>query len=193
MEFSAAVSIDEICNGPVILPACILIVFCVLYLPSILCNTREIYKFQILKTMPSRFVKTHINMTPIYYRFCYIEGGDFICGNAAYILKCHLRSLSKGPGAITAQGRANVNTEYIFLGCSIARGHLCLHYMPDHVILPVGWSDSGDPTKQRQYNYYGGGANVTGRGDWSHVISDEEAETMIGGRKWLWPIPIRFH
>ncbi|KAI3903171.1 hypothetical protein MKW98_031825 [Papaver atlanticum] len=157
-----------------------------------------------------------------YYRDCYIEGGtDFICGNAASIFeRCHLHSLSKGTGAITAQGRASPeeNTGYVFLGCSItgvgtallgrpwgaySRVIFALTYMPDHVILPVGWNDWGDPTKQStvyygQYNCYGGGANVSGRAEWSHVLSDEEAvpfltKTMIGGRDWLRPVPTRFH
>ncbi|KAI3959024.1 hypothetical protein MKX01_023700 [Papaver californicum] len=138
-----------------------------------------------------------------YYRDCYIEGGtDFVCGNAASIFeRCHLHSLSKGTGAITAQGRASPeeNTGYIFLGCSItgvgaallgrpwgaySRVIFALTYMPDRVILPVGWNDWGDPTKQRA--------------EWSHVLSDEEAapfltKTMIGGRDWLRPVPTRFH
>ncbi|MCL7027889.1 hypothetical protein MKW94_023769 [Papaver nudicaule] len=156
-----------------------------------------------------------------YYRDCYIGGTDFICGNAASIFeRCHLHSLSKGTGAITAQGRASPdeNTGFIFLGCSItgvgtallgrpwgaySKVIFALTYMPAHVILPVGWNDWGDPAKQStvyygQYNCYGGGANVSGRAAWSHVLSDEEAapfltKTMIGGRDWLRPVPTRFH
>ncbi|OVA07049.1 Pectinesterase [Macleaya cordata] len=156
-----------------------------------------------------------------YYRDCYIEGGtDFICGNAASLFeKCHLHSLAKGTGAITAQrrGSAEENTGYTFLGCSItgvgtallgrawgaySRVVFALTYMPDHVILPAGWDDWGDPAKQStvyygQYNCYGGGANVTGRVGWSHILSDEEAapflsKSMIGGRDWLRSIPTRF-
>ncbi|KAI3877992.1 hypothetical protein MKW92_003972 [Papaver armeniacum] len=155
-----------------------------------------------------------------YYRDCYIEGGtDFICGNAASIFEMSFTFTFKGTGAITAQGRASPeeNTGYIFLGCSITGAGTALlgrpwgaysrvifasTYMPDHVILPVGWNDWGDPTKQstvlRAYNCYGGGANVSGRAEWSHVLSDEEAapfltKTMIGGKDWLRPVPTRFH
>ncbi|XP_019053026.1 PREDICTED: putative pectinesterase 11 [Nelumbo nucifera] len=155
-----------------------------------------------------------------YYRNCYIEGQtDFICGNGASLFeKCHLHSLSEGAGAITAQHRESPaeNTGFTFLGCRItgvgtavlgrpwgaySRVVFALSYI-SNVILPQGWDNWGDPTKQStayygEYKCYGAGANVSGRVEWSHNLSNAEAapfltKDMIGGRGWLRPSPTRF-
>ncbi|KAF2322894.1 hypothetical protein GH714_031880 [Hevea brasiliensis] len=58
-----------------------------------------------------------------YYSNCYIEGAtDFICGNAASIFeRCHLHSISKNNGSITAQHRDSLTQDsgFTFLGCKI--------------------------------------------------------------------------
>ncbi|KAE8728437.1 putative pectinesterase 53 [Hibiscus syriacus] len=118
-----------------------------------------------------------------YYKNCYIEGAvDFIFGNAASLYeKCHLHSLSEGDAAITAQRRESPseNTGFTFLGCKItgvrtavlgrpwgaySRVVFAFTYM-SNVILPQGWDDWGDLSKQstvfyREYKCYGPGANA---------------------------------
>ncbi|KAF2290095.1 hypothetical protein GH714_002117 [Hevea brasiliensis] len=58
-----------------------------------------------------------------YYRNCYVEGAtDFICGNAASLFeRCHLHSISKNNGSITAQHRDSLtqNSGFTFLDCKI--------------------------------------------------------------------------
>lgn len=80
--------------------------------------------------------------------------------------RCHIHSIAEEyPGAITAQKRSSPleNTGFTFLGCKItgvgntvlgrpwgpySRVVFALTYMSS-VILPEGWNDWGDPTKQR--------------------------------------------
>ncbi|KAK7847224.1 putative pectinesterase 11 [Quercus suber] len=102
-----------------------------------------------------------------YYSNCYIEGAtDFICGNAASLFeRCHLHSLSTVDGAITAQHRnsPSEDTGFSFLGCKItgvgtallgrpwgpySRVVFALTYMSS-VVVPQGWDDWGDQSKQR--------------------------------------------
>lgn len=104
-----------------------------------------------------------------YYNNCYIEGDvDFICGNAAsFFEKCHLRSLSVGTGAITAQRRMSPaeDTGFTFFGCKItgvktavlgrpwgtySRVVFAFTYMTS-VVLPQGWDDWGISTDQLRY------------------------------------------
>ncbi|KAL3515159.1 hypothetical protein ACH5RR_022061 [Cinchona calisaya] len=155
-----------------------------------------------------------------YYSNCYIEGGvDFICGNAASLFEmCHLHSTAENEGAITAQQRSSPleNTGFTFLGGKItgngstvlgrpwgpySRVVFALTYMSS-VILPQGWDDWGDPSKQStayygEYKCYGPGANRSNRVKWSHSLTNEEAapfltKNMIGGRAWLRPAPTHF-
>ncbi|GKV40439.1 hypothetical protein SLEP1_g48082 [Rubroshorea leprosula] len=112
-----------------------------------------------------------------YYSNCYIEGAvDFNCGNApmpilflrlfvGVLQKCHLRSLSEGTRAITAQQRQSPskNTGFIFLGCNITGVESTVLGRPwgayskvvfvqtymSNVVLPQGWENWGDPAKQR--------------------------------------------
>nr|POE92145.1 laccase-11 [Quercus suber] len=145
-----------------------------------------------------------------YYSNCYIEGAtDFICGNAASLFeKCHLHSLSTVGGAITAQHRnsSSEDTGYTFLNCKItgvgtallgrpwgpySRVVFALTYMFS-VVVPQGWDDWGDPSKQStvyygEYQCYGPGANRTKRVGWSKSLSNQEAtpfltKDMIGGQ-----------
>ncbi|KAH1065734.1 hypothetical protein J1N35_030721 [Gossypium stocksii] len=155
-----------------------------------------------------------------YYKNCYIEGAvDFICGNAASLFeKCHLHSLSEGDASITAQRRESPSedTGFTFLGCKItgvrsallgrpwgaySRVVFALSYMSG-AILPQGWDDWGDTSKQsttfyREYKCYGPGANAKKRVEWSGKLTTEEAEifmtkNMIGGRSWIRSTPTHF-
>ncbi|MBA0691588.1 hypothetical protein Goari_009208, partial [Gossypium aridum] len=79
--------------------------------------------------------------------------------------KCHLHSLSEGDASITAQRRESPSedTGFTFLGCKItgvrsallgrpwgaySRVVFALSYMSG-AILPQGWDDWGDTSKQR--------------------------------------------
>ncbi|KAI4316827.1 hypothetical protein L6164_024767 [Bauhinia variegata] len=157
-----------------------------------------------------------------YYTNCYIEGDvDFIFGNAASLYeRCHLHSLSKENGAITAQSRgsAEEDTGFVFLGCKItgvnsgtallgrpwgpyARVVFAYTYMSS-VILPQGWDDWGDSSKQEttylgQYRCYGPGAKTGRRVPWSHTLTAQEAEPfmskdLIDGKTWIRSAPTKF-
>ncbi|KAE8100258.1 hypothetical protein FH972_018173 [Carpinus fangiana] len=155
-----------------------------------------------------------------YYSSCYIEGDtDFICGDAASLFeKCHLHSLSEGTGAITAQRRESPaeNTGFAFLGCKItglktailgrpwgaySRVVFAFTYMSG-VVLPQGWDDWGDSSKQRtayygEYKCYGPGAVGSKRVQWSHNLTIQEAapflsKDLISGKSWIRPAPTSF-
>ncbi|PHT28360.1 putative pectinesterase 11 [Capsicum baccatum] len=148
-----------------------------------------------------------------YYKNCYIEGDtDFICGNAASLFeKCHLHSLSQSNGAITAQHRQSPreNTGFTFLGCKItgvksailgrpwgayARVVFAQTYMSS-VILPNGWEDWNDPSRQRtsyfaEYKCYGPGASANKRVNWLRTLSSEDAvpylkESIMSTQSWI--------
>ncbi|EXB37139.1 Putative pectinesterase 11 [Morus notabilis] len=154
-----------------------------------------------------------------YFNNC-IEGAiDFIFGNAASLYeKCHLHSLSERDGAITAQHRVSSaeNTGFTFLGCNItgvgasflgrpwgASSRVVFTYCHmSSAIIPQGWNDWGDETKQRsvyygEYKCYGPGANRSKRVGWSRSLTSDEAaqfltKDMIGGKNWLRDPPIHF-
>ncbi|XP_022951672.1 putative pectinesterase 11 [Cucurbita moschata] len=156
-----------------------------------------------------------------YYRSCYIEGAtDFICGNGASLFEnCHLHSVSDSVGTITAQRRESPseNTGFVFMGCKItginsavlgrpwgafSRVVFGFTYMSD-VILPEGWDNWQDPSKQStvyygQYRCYGKGANPSRRVPWSFTnMTTQEAapffsKTFIGAAHWLRPLPTNF-
>ncbi|CAN4093875.1 unnamed protein product [Withania somnifera] len=148
-----------------------------------------------------------------YYKNCYIEGDtDFICGNAASLFeKCHLHSLSQSNGAITAQHRQSPqeNTGFTFVGCKItgvksailgrpwgayARVVFAQTYMSS-VILPNGWEDWNDPSRQRtsyfaEYKCYGPGASSDKRVNWLRTLSSEDAvpylkESIMAPKSWI--------
>ncbi|KAK4434538.1 putative pectinesterase 11 [Sesamum alatum] len=157
-----------------------------------------------------------------YYSNCYVEGDtDFIFGNGASIFqKCHLHSLARGIGAITAQRRqtAEEETGFTFVKCKItgvksavlgrpwgnySRVVFALTYM-SNVVLPQGWDDWGDSSKQRtayygEYKCYGAGARTSKRVKWSRRLSSQEAAPylrkdmiMIGGSSWIRSAPSHF-
>ncbi|VFQ65731.1 unnamed protein product [Cuscuta campestris] len=148
-----------------------------------------------------------------YYKNCYIQGDtDFICGNAASLFeKCHLHSVSEGNGAITAQRRGSrwEATGFAFVGCTITGTKTAFLGRPwgaysrvifaltnmSNVVLPQGWDNWNDLSKQRtvyygEYKCYGAGAKRRGRVNWSRSLSSEEAAPfltthMIGGGSWI--------
>ncbi|KAJ0985875.1 hypothetical protein J5N97_004231 [Dioscorea zingiberensis] len=157
-----------------------------------------------------------------YYHNCYIEGAtDFIFGNALSLFeKCHIHSISKNGGAITAQKRSSSdeNTGYSFLACKLtgerprsvilgrpwgpySRVVYAYTYM-SNAILPQGWSDWHNATRQRtayygEYKCYGSGSRSSRRVKWSHQLTSDEAmpfinKSMINGSDWLRPLPTHF-
>ncbi|KAH7651101.1 Pectinesterase protein, partial [Dioscorea alata] len=157
-----------------------------------------------------------------YYSNCYIEGAtDFIFGDAlSFFEKCHIHSISKSGGAITAQKRssANENTGFSFVSCKLtgvksksvilgrpwgpySRVVYANSYM-SNAILPQGWSDWNNPTTQRtsfygEYKCYGYGARNTTRVKWSHQLTLDEAtpfitQAWINGQDWIRSNPTHF-
>ncbi|XP_051209435.1 probable pectinesterase 53 [Lolium perenne] len=148
-----------------------------------------------------------------YYRDCYIEGSvDFIFGNALSLYEgCHVHAVAPQYGALTAQNRKSLldDTGFSFLNCRVtgsgalylgrawgtfSRVVFAYTYM-DNIIIPRGWYNWGDPTREMtvfygQYKCTGPGANYAGRVDWSRELTDEEAKpfislSFIDGLEWL--------
>ncbi|XP_020187369.1 probable pectinesterase 53 [Aegilops tauschii subsp. strangulata] len=148
-----------------------------------------------------------------YYKDCYIEGSvDFIFGNALSLYEgCHVHAISPHTGALTAQNRRSMldDTGFSFLNCRVtgsgalylgrawgtfSRVVFAYTYM-DNIIIPRGWYNWGDPTREMtvfygQYKCSGPGANHAGRVDWSRELTDEEAKpfislSFIDGLEWL--------
>ncbi|XP_062232619.1 probable pectinesterase 53 [Phragmites australis] len=148
-----------------------------------------------------------------YYRDCYIEGSvDFIFGNALSLFEgCHVHAIARNYGALTAQNRMSIldDTGFSFVNCrvtgsgalylgrawgSFSRVVFAYTYM-DNIIIPRGWYNWGDPTREMtvfygQYKCTGPGANYAGRVEWSRELTDEEAKPFISldfidGFEWL--------
>ncbi|KAH1211357.1 Pectinesterase QRT1 [Glycine max] len=130
---------------------------------------------------------TLLDNTGIHYFYrSYIQGSvDFICGNAKSLFhECVLDSVAEFWGAIAAHHRdsADEDTGFSFVNCtikgsgSVFLGRAWGKYAAttysfcdmDHVILPLGWSDWGDPSRQGtamfgEYECSGKGSNRTER------------------------------
>ncbi|CAN6848626.1 unnamed protein product [Brassica oleracea] len=148
-----------------------------------------------------------------YYKDCYIEGSvDFIFGNALSLYEgCHVHAIADKLGAVTAQGRSSVleDTGFSFMNCMVtgtgvlylgrawgpfSRVVFAYSYM-DNIILPRGWYNWGDPSRETtvfygQYKCTGEGANYAGRVAWAKELADEEAKpfislTFIDGSEWI--------
>ncbi|XP_024370104.1 probable pectinesterase 53 [Physcomitrium patens] len=148
-----------------------------------------------------------------YFKNCYIEGSiDFIFGDGKSIYQnCHLNSIAHpGSGSLTAQKRSgDEDTGFSFVGCSITgTGPIYLGrawgpssrvvfiqcYISD-IILPEGWYDWGDSSRQKtvlygQYQCSGPGASESGRVGWSHELTAGQAiafssVSFIDGNQWL--------
>ncbi|KAK3424819.1 hypothetical protein EUGRSUZ_F01581 [Eucalyptus grandis] len=117
-----------------------------------------------------------------YYSNCYIEGDvDFIFGNAASLFQHRASPLE--------------NTGFIFLGCPwgpYSRVVFALSYMSS-AVLPQGWDDRGDSTKQRtayygQYECYGPGADTSKR-----EVSPLLTMDMVDQQSWFKNAPTIFN
>ncbi|KHN23852.1 Pectinesterase QRT1 [Glycine soja] len=157
---------------------------------------------------------TLLDSTGIHYFYrSYIQGSvDFICGNAKSLFhECVLDSVAEFWGAIAAHHRdsADEDTGFSFVNCtikgsgSVFLGRAWGKYAAttysfcdmDHVILPLGWSDWGDPSRQGtamfgEYECSGKGSNRTERVEWSKALSSEEAMPFLSrdyiyGDGWL--------
>ncbi|WCJ33793.1 Pectin lyase-like superfamily protein [Euphorbia peplus] len=156
-----------------------------------------------------------------YYSNCYIEGAtDFICGNAASLFeKCHIHSISKNNGSITAQHRDfdDQKTGFIFIGCKVTGAGgaylgrpwgvfstvvFAQTYMSS-AIAPAGWDtwpskvNATSKVTYGEYKCYGPGANRSKRVEWSQSLSEAEAtpfltKDIIGGQSWLRSSPSLF-
>ncbi|WZZ31062.1 hypothetical protein YC2023_014463 [Brassica napus] len=137
-----------------------------------------------------------------YYKDCYIEGSvDFIFGNALSLYEgCHVHAIADKLGAVTAQGRSSMleDTGFSFVNCMVtgtgvlylgrawgpfSRVVFAYSYM-DNIILPRGWYNWGDPSRETtvfygQYKCTGEGANYAGRVAWAKELTDEEAKPFI--------------
>ncbi|KAH7436688.1 hypothetical protein KP509_05G031000 [Ceratopteris richardii] len=140
-----------------------------------------------------------------YFRDCIIQGSiDFIFGHAQSIFKgCHLVVTAQSgyiSGSITAQNRKDPHDQggFVFLSCTImGTGYVYLGrawgsysrvvflntYM-SNIIVPDGWNDWGQPSRQRtvyygQYQCSGPGANTDRRVPWSRDLSLSEAQPFL--------------
>lgn len=148
-----------------------------------------------------------------YYKDCYIEGSvDFIFGNALSLFEgCHVHAIAPVTGAVTAQGRSSLleDTGFSFLKCKVtgsgalylgrawgpfSRVVFAFTYM-DNIIIPKGWHNWGDPTREAtvfygQYKCTGPGASFAGRVSWARELTDAEAKpfislSFIDGSEWI--------
>lgn len=138
-----------------------------------------------------------------YYKDCYIEGDvDFIFGGAAAFFEgCEIRSLNRGEavnGYITAastpEGReygyvfdhcrftSDCPPETVYLGRpwrSFAKTVILNSELGAH-IKKEGWhdwnkADARNSVFYAEYGNYGAGAETSGRVDWCHILTAEEA------------------
>ncbi|XP_073044049.1 probable pectinesterase 53 isoform X2 [Primulina eburnea] len=149
-----------------------------------------------------------------YYKDCYIEGSvDFIFGNGLSMFEnCAVHAIAGAIGAVTAQARKSIlddSGRFSFVNCKVT-GSAALylgrawgafsrvvfaHTYMDNIIIPKGWYNLGDPSKEMtvfygQYKCSGPGANHAGRVSWSRELTDEEAKpfislTFIDGSEWV--------
>ncbi|KAI4380009.1 hypothetical protein MLD38_006243 [Melastoma candidum] len=148
-----------------------------------------------------------------YYKDCYIEGSvDFIFGNGLSMFEnCQVHAIAQLTGALTAQGRKSMleDTGFSFVNCRVtgsgalylgrawgpfSRVVFAYTYM-DSIIIPKGWHDWGDPTRDLtvfygQYKCSGPGAGFGGRVTWSRELTDDEAKpflslSFIDGHEWI--------
>lgn len=153
-----------------------------------------------------------------YFKECYFEGNiDIISGNGQSVFKnCEIHEIATQAyisGSLTAQKRSSPdeNTGFVFINClitGIGTGQVFLGrawgpysrvvyiytYMDD-VILPEGWQDWSNPSRERtvyygQYQCSGPGSDASQRVKWSHELSDGEAQNFlqlswIDGQAWL--------
>lgn len=148
-----------------------------------------------------------------YFRNCFVQGSvDFIFGGGLSLYEnCQLRAIAKVYGSFTAQKRKSPQEEsgFSFVNCKLwGSGVLYLgrawgpysrvvfvsSYI-DAQIVPSGWYNWGDPSRERtvfygQYNCGGPGANMNGRVVWAHKLTAAQAApfmslSFVDGRDWI--------
>ncbi|GBG92557.1 hypothetical protein CBR_g55951 [Chara braunii] len=148
------------------------------------------------------------------FKNVYVRGSvDFIFGNgrSMFLDSLLFADVTKTGGALTAQKRDSTKepTGFVFIRCKVqgtgqvylgrawgraARTIFAYTYM-DNVILPVGWNDWFDPTRQEtifyaEYRCSGPGARRGQRARWSFGLTDKQVQpflstNFIDGKKWL--------
>ncbi|XP_020599947.1 pectinesterase QRT1 isoform X2 [Phalaenopsis equestris] len=168
-----------------------------------------LYRCRVLSSQDTLFDQTGRH----YFHECYIQGSiDFIFGNARSLYKyCTLHAVAASYGAITASQRISAaensgfslsycklyGTGMIYLGRAWGKyARVVYSYCQlDGIILPQGWSDWGDSSRQRtawfgQFNCSGRGADTSNRVPWAKSLTYEEAKPFlddyfIDGDQWL--------
>ncbi|KAK7299939.1 hypothetical protein RJT34_10769 [Clitoria ternatea] len=148
-----------------------------------------------------------------YFYRSYIQGSvDFIFGSAKSLFhECVIYSVAEFWGAIAAHHKdsADEDTGFSFVGCQIkGTGSIFLgrawgdyattvysYCNMDDIIIPIGWSDWDNPSRQGtaifgEYHCNGKGSNRSERVGWSKSLSSEEANPYLGrgyiyGNTWL--------
>ncbi|GMJ11553.1 QUARTET 1 [Hibiscus trionum] len=148
-----------------------------------------------------------------YFYHSHIQGSvDFIFGKSRSLYQeCLIESTAKKTGAIAAHHRdsPNDNTGFSFVNCIITgTGKVLLgrawgnfsrtvysNCYLDNVIIPAGWSDWNEPSRQKtvvfgEYQSWGTGSDTRERVPWSRKLSYEEAKPFmdmkfIDGKQWL--------
>ncbi|CAA0824930.1 Probable pectinesterase 53 [Striga hermonthica] len=138
-----------------------------------------------------------------YFSNCFIQGSvDFIFGYGTSLYEnCYLNSIAKKVASVTAQKRTNssLSSGFSFKDCTITgSGSIYLgrawadysrvvfsYTFMDKIVLPQGWSDWGDKSRDQkvyygEYKCSGAGSNLTGRVAWARALTDEEAKPFIG-------------
>ncbi|KAH7428109.1 hypothetical protein KP509_10G076400 [Ceratopteris richardii] len=148
-----------------------------------------------------------------FFQDCYVEGSvDFIFGDGLSMYQnCHLHAIGARYEALAAQSRSSPleDSGFSFVNCKVTGSGLlylgrawgsfsrvvyAYTYM-GNIIVPQGWYDWGDPTRERtvyygEYKCSGPGANLKGRVAWSRQLSDEEAQpfldlNFVDGSEWI--------
>lgn len=153
-----------------------------------------------------------------YFKDCYFEGNiDIISGNGQSVFKsCEIHEIATQTyisGSLTAQKRSSSdeNTGFVFINCKVTGSGtgqvflgrawgpysrvVFLYTFMDSTIIPAGWADWSNPSRERtvyygQYQCSGPGSDVSQRVNWSHELSDAEAQyfsqlSWIDGQAWL--------
>ncbi|KAM0951219.1 putative pectinesterase [Dioscorea sansibarensis] len=149
-----------------------------------------------------------------YFNNCFIQGSlDFIFGNGRSLYQdCYLNSIAKRVASVTAQKRntADMDSGFSFTKSTIAGSGLVYlgrawgdhsrvvfsYTFMDKVVIPQGWNQWHVQRPEESGIYYGEyqcsgpGANWTGRVQWAHQLTDEEAQPFLGtyyieGDSWL--------
>lgn len=148
-----------------------------------------------------------------YFQKCFIQGSiDFIFGDGlSFYEGCELHSIATTSGSLTAQNRMqpSENTGFSFVNCKVTgSGMIYLgrawgsysrvvfsYTYIDNIIVPAGWNDFGDSSRQKtafygEYKCSGPGANAKSRVAWSYQLTDAQAAafqslSFVDGTSWV--------